>query len=101
MIKSQGFAGVSAVLAGVAVSVKKIFTGEGNFGVRDAHILTQANYGRHWEVSVDDASSIFKLLCFSLQQQNDRSPPTGKVKRFVRGIQHQNLTHYSNRFYND
>ncbi len=101
MIKSQRFAGVGAILAGVAVSVKEIFSGEGDFGVRNAHVLTQANHRRHGEISVDDASSVLKLLCFSLQQQNDRSPPTGEVKRFVGGIQHQNLTHYSNRFYDD
>ena len=98
MIKGQGFAGVGAVLTGVAISVKEILTGEGDFGVRDAHVLAQTNHRRHGEVSVDNASSILKLLCFSLQQQNDRSPPTGEVKRFVGGIQHQNLTHYSNRF---
>ena len=68
MVQRQRFAGVGAVLAGVAVSVKEILAGEGNFGVGNAHILTQSDDGWHWEVSVDDAPSILKLLCFSLQQ---------------------------------
>lgn len=86
MVKGEIVSGVTAVLTGVTITVEDISAGERNFFVRNPDIVAQSDHGWEWKSQIHKFAVVFNLLCFSFDQQYDRSPPASDVERFVGGV---------------
>lgn len=84
---------VAAVLAGMAVSVQNIASGERDVLVRNLNILAQPNNGRQWKISIQNFAVVLDLFGFFFQEQDYCPTPTGNVERFIRSIEDKHLTH--------
>ena len=93
MIQGQIIPAVAAVLAGMPIAVQQILAGERNLFVRNTHVMTQANHRGEWKPRINELSVMLDLLSFAFDKQDNCSPPTGNIERFVGGIEHQNLSH--------
>lgn len=86
MIEGEIVSGVTAVLTGVTITVEDVSAGEWNFLIRNPDIVAQSDNGWEWESQINKFAVVLNLLCFSFDQQYDRSPPASDVERFVGGV---------------
>jgi hypothetical protein len=95
MVDREVWPYASTILAGVIVTPEDIFLAERQaLAVGTPDIAQQANDSWQWEIPrrrADDAIAHLHILCFSLQDHNDRPLDVAEVERLVGMVQHQYL----------
>ena len=91
VINGQVMTLITAILAGVIVTMKNVAPRETDLFVRNLHIRAQTYNCRNRCIGVDFPAIVLDLFGLALHEQDHRSPPGADIERLVGCVKDQDL----------